>query len=326
VASLDLRCHVPPPEPSRGIACAVPAVPLATTDCDPVATGAATPGALPDDRPIVRGAALAFLAGSGMTVLWLFIGSWMTARLLARTAAAPAELRGVLLRVVGEGGRVPGLRIAPGFGQPFVVGVFRPTIVLPARFAGDEEPEARVEAALRHEWAHIGQGDLALLALLRMLMPLLFAHPLFWRLRRRVRADQEALADARAVEEGDRLGYAEALLTWARAAPPGPVRSHSGALALWDRPGELRERVALLLTPAFPVETRCPGRWRLLVVSTALALVVSLAAASLAIARASAAEPPHDCRDCLEHAPPPSVFCCPPGEGDAAAVWSSSTG
>jgi beta-lactamase regulating signal transducer with metallopeptidase domain len=207
-----------------------------------------------------------------------------------------------------------------------VIGVLRPTIVLPERFAGRQEPRDRVEAVLRHEWAHIRNGDLALLALLRGLLPFLFAHPAYWWLRRRVRADQEAMADARAVRDGDRLGYAEALLDWARATPPGIRRSRPGSLALWDRPSELRERIALLLGPPAPVEGRCPRLWRALIVSTAAAVVLPLAGLSMAGlvgAELASAVPPHDCDGCEHHAPAPAIapFSNP---SDAPLVAKSS--
>ena len=69
----------------------------------------------------------------------------------------------------------------------------------------------------------------AWLAFLRLLNIVLFAQPLFWWLRRKIRADQEVLADAAAATMyGDkRLAYAETLVGWARSWR----RQHPGALA-----------------------------------------------------------------------------------------------
>ena len=191
---------------------------------------ATMPESPPEPWSIARGVTLAFLVGFGVTTVWLLAGARAAARLPSRTIEAPQELRAKLSGVVGGSRRAPRLRIGPGVRQPFVIGVRRPTIVLPTRFADEGEPEGRVEAALRHEWAHVRNGDLVLLAILRGLLPILFAHPAYWWLRRQVRADQETMADALAVGDGDRLGYAEALLSWARATPDGIARSHAGAL------------------------------------------------------------------------------------------------
>ena len=57
-------------------------------------------------------------------------------------------------------------------------------------------PPHTLRAVLLHEWAHIRHRDLWLLALGRCLLVVLFAHPLFWWLRRTIRSDQELLADA----------------------------------------------------------------------------------------------------------------------------------
>ena len=46
-------------------------------------------------------------------------------------------------------------------GLPVAIGMVRPMIVLPDRFA-ESEPDDCLEAALAHEWAHIRNGDLSL--------------------------------------------------------------------------------------------------------------------------------------------------------------------
>ncbi|WP_435018777.1 M56 family metallopeptidase [Tundrisphaera sp. TA3] len=282
---------------SAAVSCSRPA-----PASDRAISGCEVPPAVdpPGDSGSLAGAVVvAFLIGSGVTGLWLLGGAWAAWRFVARTIEAPGSLRDQLAGVVGPGRRVPALRVGPASGQPFAIGAFRPTIVLPGRFAGGVGPDRRVEAALRHEWAHIGNGDLALLALLRWLMPVLFAHPAYWWLRRRVRADQEAMADAVAVRGCDRVGYAEALLAWARSASPGACRACAGSLGLWDRPGELRERVALILDAGHPVEIRSPLRWRLLVASAASA--GGLALAGFAMPAEAPAPPPADSL----------VLCCP---------------
>ena len=74
------------------------------------------------------------------------------------------------------------LRLCAAIGQPVALGLFRPAIVLPEAFAA-KEPTVRIRMALAHEWAHICNGDLVLLAGWRLLLPILYLHPLYWWLR-----------------------------------------------------------------------------------------------------------------------------------------------
>ncbi|HEU5117971.1 MAG TPA: M56 family metallopeptidase [Isosphaeraceae bacterium] len=333
---MTIGCVSAPPSPLLKLGCPDKSTSIPTLSgavCEPTTSSpalsplpVAATESQPDDPPVARGFVLIFRLGSSISILWLLMGSWVSVRLLSRTIEAPQDLKSRFRTVTGTLRAIPGLRIGAEVAQPFVIGLFRPTIVLPERF--QDEPDDRIEAALKHEWAHIRHGDLALLALLRALLPLLFAHPAYWWLRRRVRADQEAMADARAVRDTDRLIYAEALLTWARSAPPRAARSCSGSLALGNRPGELRERVALLLNPPFPVETRCPLRWRLGAFSTAVALIVSLASLSVAISQAGTTSETYDCSNCNKQAPTPtvSVLACPSEDVTPVKPWSFSAG
>jgi beta-lactamase regulating signal transducer with metallopeptidase domain len=298
VSGTDVLC-CPPASAAQGRGAVLPASPSA-----PVAQ---TPD--PADRRL--GAALAaFAAGSVAMTTWLVLGAFASARLLGRARPSPGRLRAVLERVVGGSGRVPRLLVSSEVGQPVAVGLFRPAIILPARFAEDE-PEQRLEAALAHEWAHVRNGDLRLLALSRLLLPLLFAHPLYAWLRLRVRADQEALADAAAASGAGPIAYAEALLDWARPGENRVRRSLAPSLGLWERPSQLGRRIALLLHPDFPTETACPRRWRLGVAVVTCALVLGLGASVT-----SGTQPPSSaegCPACANPAPPVvTSFLCPP--------------
>jgi protocatechuate 3,4-dioxygenase beta subunit len=163
-----------------------------------------------------------------------------------------------LAEIVGAGATVPDLLVSGRLAQPVAVGLSRPAIILPEGFIEDE-PRCRLEAALAHEWAHFRNRDLWWIALSGLLMPLLFAHPVYWWLRRRTREDQELLADAAAAE--GRLDYAEALLSWARRMPQSLPVAVAGSLALWERPSQLKTRIIMLLDTQFRVEPTCPRRW-----------------------------------------------------------------
>ncbi len=288
------------------------------------------PGATPSGR--VTALVTIFATCSGLVVTWLALGALATARLVVRSAEAPASLQTLLKQVVTDGPTSPRLRVG-GVSQPVALGLFRPTILLPDWFV-ETETKAGVEAALTHEWAHLRRGDLWTLATSRLLFVVLFAHPLFYVLRGRLRAAQEVIADAEAAGPSGKVAYAEALVGWARRASR---RSFGSSLTLLGRSSLLRKRVALLLDAEFRVEQGCPRAWMVAVRAAAVALVIGLSVlASTGMARAalSAVVPvnppvvphthPSDAKALV--CPPASVppwwpGCCRPRDlgGDASA-------
>jgi hypothetical protein len=153
----------------------------------------------------------AFLATAGVMLAWLAIGWRRLATMRHRSRQAPEPARAMLARVVGADASPPALLVSAALRQPVAAGVRRPAIILPEWFL--DESEGRLEAALAHEWSHIRNGDLRLIALSRLLLPVLFAHPAYWWLRGRIQDDQEAVADACAAAVEGRLNYAEGLLS-----------------------------------------------------------------------------------------------------------------
>ena len=65
------------------------------------------------------------------------------------------------------------------------------------------QPDLR--AVLAHELAHIENRDLSWLAVSRALLIFFWPQPLYWLARRRMRLDQESLADAAAADAGEQL-------------------------------------------------------------------------------------------------------------------------
>jgi beta-lactamase regulating signal transducer with metallopeptidase domain len=222
--------------------------------------------ALPDDSHAARPtfpvvATLAYLAGSLLAAAWLGLGAILAARLVCGSGQAPPAFQDWLGEELARHRPIVRIRLADRIGQPVAVGLLRPAIVLPADLASIASNQA-LSAALRHEAAHIRNGDLVHLAVLRLLLPVLYLHPLYWWMRRRVRLDQELLADG-AASGPNRTAYAETLLNWARSTV-GPRREQwAGALALIKRPSELHRRIAALLDPRWNPEARCPRIWRI---------------------------------------------------------------
>ena len=149
----------------------------------------------------------------------------------------------------------------------------RPSVVLPNRWVSGRSTE-ELQTVLAHEVAHVQNGDLGWLALGRLLLVLVWAQPLYWLLRRSLRLDQEALADAAAAEHSDRRQYAEQLVAWAHGVSARPRLVLPAAMGLWEGPSQLRRRVALLLDERLTMLRQCPRVWQL----SAIALVVALAA------------------------------------------------
>jgi hypothetical protein len=218
----------------------------------------------------------AFLAGSAVTGVWLALGAIEVAWLCRRAVPAPADLQVVLEDIVGEGNRVPRLVLSRRVGNAVALGTLWPTILWPATSAEAPGPDG-LRAVLAHEWAHIRNRDLWLLAVVRGLLVLLYAHPLYWCLRHIIRRDQEILADA--VAAGGRgLEYAMDLVKWTRQLAvlyPLPV---AAALKVWQEPSELSRRIGVLIDEQGGVRTESPRRWR-----SAVLAVVALAALGLSL-------------------------------------------
>lgn len=209
----------------------------------------------------VRVALIAHAAGSAMVVAWLMAGAVMARRIRRGAVAASAELHLALERIAGPSS-APRLLASSQVATPVAMGVFDSTIILPSAMvgAGDAAPLAPI---LAHELAHVRNGDLHSLALSRLLLVLLWPQPLYWWLRRSLRLDQEALADAAAAEVAGRVEYAERLVGWARNQDRGHKAPRlAGAVGLWEGPSQLKRRVALLLDEKFAVMRNCSRRWR----------------------------------------------------------------
>jgi beta-lactamase regulating signal transducer with metallopeptidase domain len=239
-------------------------------------SGAASPGV----APWLAGL---FLAGLLLISAWLLLGAFRAWLLAQRSCPAPAHLQNALRSVVGEDRSQPALHVGRDLQQPVALGAWRPLLVLPAHLA-TETPVKQVEAVLAHEWAHVRNGDLRWVALSRLLLLVLFAHPLFWLLRRRLRADQEMQADAVAAARGGPVDYAETLVEFARGSRRLDTTRPTAAVPTVTQPAggsPLKRRIAALLHPDFSPDDAWAPNWHfaaavLIVVAVALLSPVTL--------------------------------------------------
>lgn len=254
------------PLPGQGQAAAPPALlPAAATNPLPLSIASSDAAAT-----WLGWSALAWLALAAATLGWILLGAVQAWRLLSSARPSPPWAQTELARLIGRR-RKPRLKTSTRIGSAVALGALRPAILLPADHVR-EDNRAAVQAALAHEWAHIRHGDLWLLAWQRLLFPILAAHPLFWLLRRQIRADQELLADI--VAAGDRpVEYAEALLAWAKQAGPRPSAALA-ALAMWENPQTVSRRIQMVLDPKNPV-AGVSSRWSRLVLVLGLLTVAA---------------------------------------------------
>ncbi|HWE51235.1 MAG TPA: M56 family metallopeptidase [Bryobacteraceae bacterium] len=98
---------------------------------------------------------------------------------------------------------------------PVVTGLLRPVILLPR--AAERWPAWRMDAALRHETAHIRRKDLQALVLAHLACAVYWFHPLVWVVAAQLRREQENACDDAVILSGlDPASYAEALLASAQ--------------------------------------------------------------------------------------------------------------
>jgi beta-lactamase regulating signal transducer with metallopeptidase domain/protocatechuate 3,4-dioxygenase beta subunit len=265
----------------------------------PVAQSARTdapPTASAPDEPAVawipRLAAVAvwsFLAGSLAMATWLVLGVVRAPSLVRRSTLAPDGCCDELRQIAGPAARLPRLRINPRLAMPVATGTLRPAILLPEGFAEAGSRNA-LKAVLAHEWTHIKNGDLWLLAIDRLALSLLWAHPLYWWTRRRFRTNQELLADAAAASQIGPTDYAALLVEWARKLASQRGLTALTAVGIWERPAALEERVTEILNQNHETQ-RCSGRVRAALVGCLAGLTLIATSLSLRPPLAQSAPP-----------------------------------
>ncbi|MCO6047613.1 carboxypeptidase regulatory-like domain-containing protein [Aeoliella sp. ICT_H6.2] len=218
-----------------------------------------------------------FVLGSAVVLTWLVLGAWQTYRMVRRSNSSPPEVESLLSALCDAGDRRPRLRLSQWVATGVALGLIRPMILLPQSYADRQDAEG-LRSVLAHELAHLRRGDLWMLAAIRCLMIVIWAHPLYWFFRRRVRLDQETLADAAAAELTSRTSYAEQLVGWARQLESVQTPTLAGAVGLWETKSQLRKRIAVLLDERLTILRDCSKKWKLaaLVLCGTVALGLSL--------------------------------------------------
>lgn len=230
--------------------------------------------------PLVSGI---YLLGAGLMLARLLLGLQGGRRLCRRSVPVddPA-LRAMLVRQAAAVGLrcVPLLAFCRQVAVPTVVGILRPTILLPFSLASGLAPE-QIETVLTHELAHIRRYDHLVNLVQRIVEAALFFHPAVWFVAHRIRAEREHCCDDRVVALGAQpVAYAASLLQvaeWSRSvAAADLVPNGVGLQASGPRSRLGRRIVRLLGEPDEPRLRLTRGSFGMLALVTTLALAAPM--------------------------------------------------
>jgi beta-lactamase regulating signal transducer with metallopeptidase domain len=219
----------------------------------------------------------AYLAGAGAGLACLCVGhrgmSWLLRQSLPPSVAARS-----LYETIAPTGRRnsprlrPRLRVAARVRRPVLLGLFRPTILIPAALdagARDGDPGSAdsLRLSLLHELAHAERHDAWFNMAGNWAQALWFFLPPVWWIHARMRLDHEFLADQRAVRDFGAPGaYAASLVDMAEpprgrradGSAPAPLPASKGA---GEAVSPLYQRVLMLVQCPFRVESQAPRWW-----------------------------------------------------------------
>ncbi|QDU53276.1 Regulatory protein BlaR1 [Gimesia panareensis] len=196
-ASVEVTIHDPQDRPTEA---------TAAHSRQDIATEAATAASSIRRSPRMSWLTVGLWFWSGMaaliaTVMLIrFLRCWQTIR-RAGVVNSP-ELDELLVRLCGELGLKRRIRLVVTHSRigPAVIGLFRPTILLPAAIAESRTPE-ELEPILAHELIHIRRGDLWI-GLLQLLASIVWwFHPLVWLTGRRLKFEMEQCCDEEVLAE-----------------------------------------------------------------------------------------------------------------------------
>lgn len=189
------------------------------TGASTVAAAALT-GSAPLDLTLL--AALALFVAGLLSILRLYSLGRRALRLavvIARAEQPSAELT-AMVGAASVAGRSPRLRISPEAAEPFLAGLLKPVLVLPADLVGASRDQ--VQAVVAHEMAHLRRRDLTAMWLEEAALVLMAFNPLLPGLQAKRGAAREEACDALALGDAPpcaRRLYARSLIDACGAAP-----------------------------------------------------------------------------------------------------------
>ena len=197
---------------------------------------------IPDSAPFFL-----WLIGASFVIARMVVGRYSINRLVRKAIELGDESwRSVLDRESARLGVRAPVRLfeSARVSTPLAAGFASPVILLPSG-AGSWRPEHR-EVVLRHELAHIAQGDAVVCVLSGIACAIYWFNPLVWIATRKLRAEQERTCDDRVITLGvPPADYAAHLLEVARSARN--IGMHSFVSVAMARPSQLEGRLLAVL-------------------------------------------------------------------------------
>jgi beta-lactamase regulating signal transducer with metallopeptidase domain/Leucine-rich repeat (LRR) protein len=292
------KCLVPPvlmvplailPEPSSSLPLAVFDLPQehSALEVPVLADTAPRPNkparTVPSTREVV---ALMWVTGTFLFLLWvggraIRYTSWLRA---GRRPLPPALQESI--REAGFHFKVwPKIWLLEDISQPFVWGLLRGSVYLPADFAGLSSSD-RPRNILAHELSHVARFDAGVNLLQVLAQAVYWFHPLVWWANRKIRQEREKCCDEMAVAhlhappEHYTGAIVETLAVERRSAHPIP------SLAIVGSVRDIEERIKTMLKPGKTFRSR-PS-----IVAATVALLVALVTIPTALVLTAKAQTP----------------------------------
>lgn len=210
-----------------------------------------------------------YLVPAGLLMLLLVVAIFKLLRLRA-SAEVLVEPRWAVALAAAQ--RRMGLKhgtallVSPQLHSPISWGVMRPVILLDPGAAADE---ARAEAIIAHELAHVARLDWVVMLLGRVATAIFWFNPLVWLLARRCHEISEEAADDAVLRSNiDRAHYADILIGAARHDNRAMFLAANGVAGA----GSLTNRVERVLDGS---RDRVPAQGRWVAVCCAVALIIA---------------------------------------------------
>lgn len=205
---------------------------------------------------------------------WLVRIGWSLSQLAVASRRAPPVTCPRWLARLAAIGREAGVRrpvqllVLQGRDLLAVYGWPRPRLLLPP--CALTWPDARVDAVLRHEMAHVRRGDWLVQLLAVIVRAALWWHPLAWVACHRLAAESERACDDAVLAQGlEPSAYADHLVAIARALQPAPVAAVTVPMASVST---LHRRITAMLNPA--IDRTAPARTTIALLAVMTALLV----------------------------------------------------
>ena len=174
---------------------------------------------------------------------------WRLRRAIGRMDAVdegPLRIELERLAMAWGSRRVPDLYLSAANGSPFLIGTFRPAIVLPAAMGSWSVEEIR--SVLLHELTHWRRHDPWIGWLQAIVQAIFWFHPCVWLANSRIRQEREAACDAAVLGGGSVApqAYGETLLKIVGAAR-GRSLAEGSLVGVFERGTDLPQRLEAIM-------------------------------------------------------------------------------